>query len=245
MPAGRESRANRPQPGAGGRRKRVFPANPGGWSAGQRQKYGCRNRAAKLHNLLRWAAFDAEGLPQLQGRFYAPGHILMRRAYPSSLFSRRLKAFTLVEVMVVVVIIGFLAAAGLPGYRHLTMRSKVTALENDLRQFSTAIQTYALQNGHWPADSDPQVTPPELATALPNNFALPTPIGGVYKWNYDASADGITAKAAIIVETAGGSVINDDVELLQMVDRQMDDGNLETGTIQVGSTNSLVFIIEK
>ena len=151
--------------------------------------------------------------------------------------------------MVVVVIIGFLAAAGLPGYRHLTMRSKVTALENDLRQFSAAIQTYALQNGHWPADGDPQVAPPEMASALPANFALPSPIGGVYKWNYntDASptADGVPAKAALIVQTVGGATLTDDVDLFLMIDRQMDDGNLETGNIQVGSSNSLVFVIEK
>lgn len=147
--------------------------------------------------------------------------------------------------MVVVVIIGFLAAAGLPGYRHLTMRSKVTAVENDLRQFSTAIQTYALQNGRWPADGDPQTIPVELSAALPDNFTRSSPIGGVYKWNYDIPADGVTAKAAIIVQTASGNPVSDDQALFEMLDRQMDDGVLETGNIQVGSTNSLVFIIEK
>ncbi|MES1167615.1 MAG: prepilin-type N-terminal cleavage/methylation domain-containing protein, partial [Oleiharenicola lentus] len=149
----------------------------------------------------------------------------------NSLFSRRLRAFTMIEIMVVVVIIGLLAAAGIPTYRHITMRSKVTALENDLRQFSTAIQTYTLQNGHWPANGDPQEVPPELANLLPSNFSQPTPIGGVYKWNYDVSADGVTAKAALIVQTASGNPVSDDEELFLMVDRQMDDGVLDTGTI--------------
>jgi len=157
-----------------------------------------------------------------------------------------MRAYTLVEIMVVVVVIGLLAAAGIPTYRHITMRAKVTALENDLRQFSTAIQTYTTQNGHWPADGEPQVVPPELANTLPANFSTVSPIGGVYKWNYDVSADGITAKAAIIVQTAAGTPpVSDDVELLTMLDKQMDDGDLTTGTIQTGSTNSLVFIIEK
>jgi len=151
----------------------------------------------------------------------------------------------LVETMVVVVIIGLLAAAGLPGYRHLTMRSKVTAVENDLRQFSTAIQTYALQNGHWPIDGNPQEVPPELAASLPSNFAIITPIGGVYKWNYDVPADGVPAKAAIVILTANGSAVTDDQELFEMIDRQMDDGDLTTGNIQTGSSNSLVYIIEK
>lgn len=144
-----------------------------------------------------------------------------------------------------IVIIGLLAAAGLPGYRHLTMRSKATALENDLRQFATAIQTFSLQNGRWPADGEPQTIPTEMAAAISDNFTHATPIGGVYKWNHDIPADGVAAKAAIVVQTASGNPVSDDEELFLMIDRQMDDGVLETGTIQVGSTNSLVFIIEK
>lgn len=160
--------------------------------------------------------------------------------------SRRGRAFTLVEIMVVVVIIGLLAAAALPTYRQITMRSKMTALENDLRLFSTAFITYNLQNARWPADSDPQVVPPELTSALPANFTRVTPIGGVYKWNYDVPADGIACKAALIVQTAAGLLpVSDDEALLLMIDKQMDDGNLETGLMQVGSTNSLVFIIER
>lgn len=151
--------------------------------------------------------------------------------------------------MVVVVIIGMLAAAGLPGYRHLTMRSKVTALENDLRQFSTAAQTYALQQGHWPADGDAQVVPPELANALPNNFTLRTPIGGVYRWGYSTEStnptvEGVPGKAAVAILTVPGNSMDDDVEMLEMIDKQMDDGDLTTGQIQ-GGVGSLVYVIEK
>src|SRR6478609_1382366 len=168
----------------------------------------------------------------------------MRGFYPIKAPGEKPKAFTLVEVMVVVVIIGFLAAAGLPGYRHLTMRSKVTALENDLRQFSTAAQTYALQSGHWPADGAPQVIPPELANALPNGFTLKTPIGGVYKWCFGDNVEGVTAKAGIAIVSVTGNPVNDDEDLMLMIDRQMDDGNLETGTVQY-NFGTLVFIVEK
>jgi prepilin-type N-terminal cleavage/methylation domain-containing protein len=171
--------------------------------------------------------------------------MMLRSSTPRALFGYKPKAFTLVEVMVVVVIIGFLAAAGLPGYRHLTMRSKATAIENDLRQFSTAAQTYALQNGHWPADSDPQVVPPELANALPNNFTLKTPIGGVYKWcNNGSDVEGAAGKVGIAIVSVTGNPLNDDLDLIRMIDRQMDDGNEETGMIQ-GNFGTLSYVVEK
>jgi prepilin-type N-terminal cleavage/methylation domain-containing protein len=161
---------------------------------------------------------------------------------PQSPLSR---AFTLVEIMVVVVIIGLLAAAALPTYRHLTLRSKATAVVNDLRTFSTVFITYNLQNGKWPADGSPQVVPPEVAGGLPANFTNASPIGGYYKWNSLDSADGVSCKAAIVLQSDTNSPLSDDVQMLEMVDQLIDDGNLNTGNLQIGSTNSLVYIIEK
>lgn len=158
----------------------------------------------------------------------------------------RVLAFSLVEIMVVVVIIGLLAAMALPAFRQVNMRSKASAVSNDLRTFSTAFITYNLQNGRWPANGDPGVIPPELVNALPPAFTQKTPLGGVYKWSFDVSADGVTAKAAILIETeSAANPVSDDTDLRLLLDRQLDDGNLNDGMVQVGSTNSLVFIIEK
>lgn len=159
--------------------------------------------------------------------------------------TQRTRGFTLVEVMVVVVIIGVLAAMSLPAYRRITMRSKTAAVVNDLRSFSTAFITYSLQNGHYPPNSLPQEVPTGMAGALPNGFALKSPIGGVYKWNYNVSADGVPAKAAVLIQTAGGEAISNDTDLWLMIDKEMDDGDLDTGNVRKGDTLSLVFIIEK
>jgi prepilin-type N-terminal cleavage/methylation domain-containing protein len=157
----------------------------------------------------------------------------------------RARAFTLVEIMVVVVIIGLLAAASLPAYRLITLRSRAASVVNDLRTFSTVFIAYSIQNGRYPDDGDPQVVPPQVAGQLPSNFTQRTPIGGVYKWNFDIPADGVPAKAAIIIQADGANPILDDLDQLETVDKQIDDGNLSTGNLQLGSTNSLVFIIEK
>lgn len=169
----------------------------------------------------------------------------MMRGLPSSdPTPREQKGYTLVEMMVVVVLIGLLAAAGLPGYRQITMRSKVTATVNDLRQFSTVLQTYATQNGRWPADAEPQLAPSELADNLPRTFVGRTPIGGVYKWNFGDNAMGIPAKAAICIVTVDTNKLDDDIALLELLDSQLDDGNLTEGMVQVNA-GSLVYIIEK
>lgn len=147
--------------------------------------------------------------------------------------------------MVVVVIIGLLAAASLPAYRLITLRSKAATVVNDLRTFSTVFITYSLQNGRYPDDGSPQVVPPQVTGQLPSNFTQRTPIGGVYKWNFDIPADGIPARAALIIQAAAGNPLVDDLDQLEAVDKQIDDGNLATGNLQLGSTNSLVYIIER
>lgn len=147
--------------------------------------------------------------------------------------------------MVVVVIIGLLAAMGMPAYRHITMRAKSTAVENDLKTFSTALITYSLQNGKWPADEVAHVIPAEMVGALPPGFKIKTPIGGYYKWCFDSNPGGVVAKAAIMIEDDATFPVSDDQDLRLMLDKQIDDGNLTTGNVQVGFGNSLVYILEK
>ena len=157
---------------------------------------------------------------------------------------RPLRAFSLVEIMIAVVIIGLLTALALPTYRRITMRAKATAVVNDLRAFSTAFITYNLQNGQWPADEAARVIPAEMTGSLGASFELKSPIGGYYKWCAGASADGIDANAALIIESDMSNPLSDDEDLRLLIDQQLDDVDLHTGLIQVGSTNSLVFIIE-
>ncbi|HYC72840.1 MAG TPA: prepilin-type N-terminal cleavage/methylation domain-containing protein [Opitutaceae bacterium] len=154
------------------------------------------------------------------------------------------QGFTLVEIMVVVVIIGLLAAVGLPTFRQITMKSKATTLINDVRQFTTSLQTYNHQNGRWPAESDPGVIPTEMAGSLSPNFAKPTSLGGMFDWDNDVSPGGISAKAAVTVATANGYAFTNDAALVEMVDSMMDDGDLTKGSVQYNA-GSLVFILEK
>ena len=63
---------------------------------------------------------------------------------PSSLFS---SAFTLVEIMIVVVIIGLLAAMALPAFQKVRTASQDKAVLNNARQLAAAADQYFLENG--------------------------------------------------------------------------------------------------
>lgn len=56
------------------------------------------------------------------------------------------KGFTLVEIMIVVVIIGLLAAMAIPAFQKVRRDSRSSAVENDARQIASAAQQYMLEN---------------------------------------------------------------------------------------------------
>lgn len=57
------------------------------------------------------------------------------------------KGFTLVEIMIVVVIIGLLAAMAIPAFQKVRETSQEKAIINNLRQLSGAADQYFLEEG--------------------------------------------------------------------------------------------------
>ncbi|WP_269543048.1 type II secretion system protein [Cerasicoccus fimbriatus] len=57
------------------------------------------------------------------------------------------KGFTLVEIMIVVVIIGLLAAMAIPAFQKVREQSREKAITNNLRQIASAGQQYILEEG--------------------------------------------------------------------------------------------------
>jgi type IV pilus assembly protein PilA len=61
--------------------------------------------------------------------------------------TRSNKGFTLVEIMIVVVIIGLLAAMAIPAFQKVRSASQDKTVLNNARQLSAAADQYYLENG--------------------------------------------------------------------------------------------------
>jgi len=140
--------------------------------------------------------------------------------------------------MIVVVIIGMLAAMAIPGYMRVQRHSQNSRIVNDLRVFSQAFETYATQNASWPANVGPGMVPPGINS---NDFKVsvwqaPTTIGG--EWNWDLNiVPGVTAGISISNFTC------DDAQLAE-IDAMIDDGNLGTGNFQKVSANRVTYVLQ-
>lgn len=61
------------------------------------------------------------------------------------------RGFTLVEIMIVVAIIGLLAAIAIPNYVNSRATAATNACIANLRQLDSAVQMFQVDNGAWPA----------------------------------------------------------------------------------------------
>lgn len=83
--------------------------------------------------------------------------------------SQNSKAFTLIELLIVVAIIAILAAIAVPNFLEAQTRSKVSRTHADLRSVATALEVFRTENNRYPRT--------ELGASLPARLkTLTTPV---------------------------------------------------------------------
>lgn len=96
------------------------------------------------------------------------------------------KGFTLIELMIVVAIVGILAAVAIPQYSNYQSRARASATVNDLAAFKMAISSCYQETG-------------AIATCAPGTGGVPAlPVGNV-------NLVGIAINAGIITGTSGAT----------------------------------------
>lgn len=86
---------------------------------------------------------------------------------------RQQRGFTLIEIMVVVVILGVLAAVIIPRFLSRPDEAKVTKAKVDMKSLEEALGLFKLDNGFYPSTEqglDALVTQPETGR-IPSKFA--------------------------------------------------------------------------
>ena len=136
--------------------------------------------------------------------------------------------------MIVVVIIGLLAALAIPAFARVQKASRVSRFLNDLRVASGAIEQYTLEKGAWPPDGNASFGT-QLADYLPpGRWNGATIFGGYWDWDYNNF--GFTAGLSLENYTAQESE-------LEEVDRRIDDGDLSTGKFRRTGGNRVSWIL--
>lgn len=136
---------------------------------------------------------------------------------------RRIAGFTLLEIIVAVTIVGFLAAMAIPAFRVMREKSQAGRIAGDLRAFRTVFTSYALENAGWPPSAGAGEIPDGMRTALPANWTQESPIGGYWQWESDPDA----GTAAIVL--SGGLTTR---AVYVKVDELFDDGDISSGPLQ-------------
>tara|TARA_B100001245_G_scaffold236046_1_gene225488 strand:+ start:1965 stop:2525 length:561 start_codon:yes stop_codon:yes gene_type:complete len=161
------------------------------------------------------------------------------------------QGFTIVELLIVVVVIGILAAIVIVSYNGITQSANATAIADSFKKFEKAMRLYATSQswGSWPIDntimgsSNPNVA--NLINSAPgfsNYMQSPPDVAGIDPsyWRYDNDGDTYNGCGT------GGSGTNvfisslPDTALATKVDEILDDGNTACGRLRYSGT-ALVF----
>ncbi len=157
------------------------------------------------------------------------------------------KGFTIVELLIVVVVIGILAAIVTVAYTGITERANAAAVADGFKKFEKAMRLYVTSNGlaSWPGDStltgggNPNI--PSLITNVSgfSNYMQSAPsVAGISgsSWRYDN--DGDTYNGCSVSDAGVNIFISPPpaTALAQKIDDAIDDGNLSCGRLRLTST---------
>ena len=159
--------------------------------------------------------------------------------------------FTIVELLIVIVVIGILAAISIVAYSGIQERARANSLVSGFRQIDKAFNMMAIEQSRstWWGDasssltgsSNPPINDIITATTLKNYLQRTPVVSGLESgfWWYDNDGD-VYDPSECLAATSGVNIVFTNVSqsIAAQVDKVLDDGSLTCGKIRFNSTAS-------
>lgn len=117
---------------------------------------------------------------------------------------KKQQGFTLIELMIVVAVIGVLAAIAVPQYQKYVAKSEAAFALASITGHRTNVETYVIENGTFPANSGALPVP---NSPLGSISYTPSGAGGTIAFGFNSSgvSPDIVSKSVTLTRDADGS----------------------------------------
>ena len=127
---------------------------------------------------------------------------------------KKQQGFTLIELMIVVAIIGILAAVAIPAYQDYTIRAKITEVIGISAAAKTQIYESYAANGSMPEDTTPGAPIPDVIANFVNSSYVASTAAVDYGLSSSAPGTDNVATITVTLSDLGGSISSGRDELV-------------------------------
>lgn len=149
--------------------------------------------------------------------------------------------FTFIEIAMVVLLIGLLAAIAFPAFQKARRKTSVIAVANDIKKFGDAFDLYSMERGGYPDDCHlpaPWHLPNEDMEVYldKQKWAAITALGGNFNWE---GPDAYPYAGIALFEASANA------DTLRELDEIIDDGDLATGFFRQTPNGRYTYILDE
>jgi prepilin-type N-terminal cleavage/methylation domain-containing protein len=123
--------------------------------------------------------------------------------------SSRRGGFTLVELVIVMAVVGLLAAIGMPNLQRAILKARATAAVSELHVVRGAVMSYVNDTQSWPADAARGQIPSGLEVYLQDGFSFASEAFTIDYDNWSEVSEGFIGLAIITTDSDLGTAMMD------------------------------------